>query len=302
MTAVPASGFTSVPAYRVVAHFVKQVKKLEPESALDALELKVRQYVRSLLAPLHGSWAEIGERWAVAQLGDPDLETLGQALQAADKDSPRSVVEDALRVGSQLLPRPDLAARFLLLPGDGDSKLMCQVMNGAMGITLGSQATLLFFWPMAGWLNWLGYTTVHEYTHLVRNHLFPRSLSGGRLVYQKTQEQETLLDAMVAEGISDALAQEACPGMIPAWATALDDDEIASVWPRVKRRLKASDPNLMRRFISGDGDRIPLWTGYSVGNRIVQSYLEHHPGTRPSNLVGMQASTIFAGSTFASTT
>ena len=198
MTAVPASGFTSVPAYRVVAHFVKQVKKLEPESALDALELKVRQYVRSLLAPLHGSWAEIGERWAVAQLGDPDLETLGQALQAADKDSPRSVVEDALRVGSQLLPRPDLAARFLLLPGDGDSKLMCQVMNGAMGITLGSQATLLVFWPMAGWLNWLGYTTVHEYTHLVRNHLFPRSLSGGRLVYQKTQEQETLLDAMVA--------------------------------------------------------------------------------------------------------
>ena len=97
-----------MPAYRVVAHFVKQVKKMPPESALDALELKVRKYVRSSLSPLHGSYAEIGERWAITQLGDPDLETLGGALQAADLESPRTYVEDALRAGSQLLPRPDL--------------------------------------------------------------------------------------------------------------------------------------------------------------------------------------------------
>ena len=70
------------------------------------------------------------------------------------------------------------------------------------------------------------------------------------------------------------------------------------VWPKVRRRLEVSDPNDVRRLISGDGDRVPQWTGYSLGHRIVRSYLEEHPAARPSSLVGMQAKTIFRGSAY----
>ncbi len=293
------TGLTVVPAYRVVSHFVKQVRKLPEDQALDTLEQRVRQYVRSALSLLHGSYAEIGERWAVSQLGDPDLDTLAGALQDTEKADPKVAIEEALWSASQLLPRPDLSARFLLLPGDGESQLITQVMQGAMGVSLGSQATLLFFWPTGDWLSWLAYTAIHEYTHLVRNHLFPRGVAGGRPVYLKTQEPETLLDAMVAEGISDVLAQQVYPDMEPRWIQTLDDKDVERIWPRVQRRLRMGDSNEVRRFISGDGDRIPQWTGYCLGYRIVRSYLENHPSARPATLVGMQASAIFNESCFA---
>ena len=93
MSTTSVTGATVVPAYRVVAHFVKQVRNASKADPLDSLEQKVRQYVRSSLAPLHGSYAEIGERWAVTQLGDPDLDTLAEALQVADKAAPRKAVE-----------------------------------------------------------------------------------------------------------------------------------------------------------------------------------------------------------------
>ncbi len=108
-----------VPAYRVVAHFVKQARKLPEDEGLHSLETQLRRYVRSSLSPLYGSYAEIGERWAVTQLGDPNLDSLATALKAAELSSPRGVVEEALRRSTGLLPRPDLSARFLLLPGDG---------------------------------------------------------------------------------------------------------------------------------------------------------------------------------------
>ena len=57
--------------------------------------------------------------------------------------------------------------------------------------------------------------------------------------------------------------------------------------------MRADDPNEIRRFISGDGDRVPQWAGYVLGYRIVQAYLQHHPNTRPANLVGMSGGSIF---------
>ena len=299
MTSAPAaSGLTVVPAYRVVAHFVKQVRKEPGAQALDSLEGKVRQYVRNSLSVLHGSYADIGERWSVTQLGDPDMDALAEALKVAENAAPRKAVEEALSESILLLPRPDLSARFLLLPGDVESRLLTQVMGGVMGVSLGSQATLLFFWPSGDWLSWLGYTTAHEYVHLVRNHLFPRSLTGGRPVYLKTQEPETLLDAMVAEGIADAFAHQIYPHLEPWWTVALDEAGEERIWPRVLRRIKVSDPGEVRRFISGDGDRIPQWTGYRLGYSVVRSYLERHPAARPATLVGMQASAIFRESEY----
>jgi uncharacterized protein YjaZ len=46
----------------------------------------------------------------------------------------------------------------------------------------------------------------------------------------------------------------------------------------------------------GDRRSVPLWSGYSIGYHIVQSYLELNPETTIGQLTGMDAWEIFEGS------
>ncbi len=292
-----------IPAYRVVTKFAKEASGLPFEEAVDAIEGRLREYVRSLLSMVHPSIVDLGERSAVTQLGDPEPEVLVRALRELDAGGPKEVAERALALCAERLPRPDLDARVFLLPGDGQSRVLVRQMNGVLGFSLGHQAMAVFLWPVKDWSKWLEYTVIHEYVHLVRNMLFPRGLSGGRLVYMKTQEPETLLDAMVAEGIADSFAIETLPGQEPAWMLARGNnpppqDNEAAIWARVHRRLGVSDPTEVRRMLFGDNDRIPPWTGYLFGYRIVQSYLKAHPGAKPAGLIGLTGRTLLDESGF----
>ena len=123
-------------------------------------------------------------------------------------------------------------------------------------------------------------------------------MAAGKLVYQKTQEAETLLDAMLAEGIADAFALELYPDREPPWTHALTPQAQESMWPKVRRKLAASDISEIRRLLLGDGDRIPIWTGYTMGYKIVRGYLDMHPAVKPVSLVGLTGWVIFDGSRY----
>ena len=291
-----------IPAYRVVTHFARQAARSQAADAVDVIEGRLREYVRSILTTLHPSMIDIGERAAVTQLGDPQVESLLKGLEELQAGAPRLVVEDAISSASRLLPRPDLNSRVFIFPGDGESRVLVGQMNGVLGFSLGAQAMMVFLWPVDGWRDWLTYTVVHEYAHLVRNLLFPRGVSGGRLVYIKSKQPETLLDAMVAEGVADAFAMSICPEMRPRWTRALDADQQRRMWPRVLRRLGVADMTEIRRLLFGDNDRIATWTGYTFGYRIVASYLESNPDMRPAQLVSLPGSAIMAQSCYASDT
>jgi uncharacterized protein YjaZ len=286
-------GITVIPAYRVVSTLARKARDLPFEQAVDSMEQGLREYVRSLLSMLHPSIMELGERSAVTQLGDPDPSALLDALMKLDEGDPKTIVEQSLEQCAAALPRPDLNARVFLFPGDGDSKVLVRQMNGVLGFSLGSQAMAVFLWPAEGWQRWLSYTVSHEYVHLVRNMLFPRSPAGGRLMYIKTQTPETLLDAMVAEGLADHFAIGLHPEMRPPWTSALTEEQMRHLWPRVRRRLGAADMTEIRRVLFGDNDRIPMWTGYTLGHHIVEGYLRRHPGARPAGLVGVSGKVIF---------
>ena len=289
-----------IPAYRVVTHFARQAAKSQTADAVGVIEGRLREYVRSILTTLHPSMIDIGERAAVTQLGDQDVGSLLRGLEELHTGAPRRIVEDAISSASRLLPRPDLNSRVFIFPGDGESRVLVGQMNGVLGFSLGAQAMMVFLWPVDGWRDWLTYTVVHEYAHLVRNLLFPRGVSGGRLVYIKSKQPETLLDAMVAEGVADAFAMSICPEMRPRWTRALDADQQRRMWPRVLRRLGVADMTEIRRLLFGDNDRIATWTGYTFGYRIVASYLESNPDMRPAQLVSLPGSAIMAQSCYAS--
>ncbi|MCI0812304.1 MAG: hypothetical protein J4N27_00305 [Chloroflexi bacterium] len=285
-----------VPAHRVVAKFAQQASHLDASDAGDAIEQELRPYVRSLLSNLNPSFVELGVRSAITQLGDPDPRRLVEALSQLEEGRAKEIAEEALHTAAVHLPRPDINARVVLLPGDGESRVLIQQMRGVLGFTLGSQVVLVFVWPTENWQRWLGYTMTHEYAHLVRNHLFPRGLTGGRLIYMRTQEPETLLDAMIVEGLADTFAMGIVEDTSPPWISALSPDVERSIWPKVRRRLAVADPSEIRRILFGDNDRIPTWTGHTVGYRIVQRFMKMNGDPSPASMIGMPASAIFEAS------
>ena len=291
-------GIAVVPAYKVIEKSARQALGLPIEEAVDKLEEGLRSYVRDLLSNLHPTFIDLGERSAVAQLGDPNPKELLEAIGDLESGAPRDIVEDALSECAKHLPRSDIDARVLLLPGDGNSKVFVNQLHGALGFSLGAQVMLVFLWPAEGWQTWLRHTVTHEYAHLVRNLLFPRGLSGGRLIYLKTQEPETLLDALIAEGLADTFATQVLPDVAPLWTETPFDDPEAVVWRRVHRRLDVSDPTEIRRILFGDNDRIPQWTGYRFGYRIVGSFLEANTGYDLGALMDMPGKAIYEGSGF----
>lgn len=285
-----------IPSYRVMMHLARRASGLDYAEALDSLENGMRDYVRTQLAQMHTSLVELGVRSVIGQLGDPEPDQLRETLTELDDSRPQEVARQALEVASRSLPRPDLSARMFIFPGDGESTVLVNQLGGVLGFSLGASATLLFVWPRGDWRANLTYNVVHEYAHLVRNLLFPRGITGGRLVYMKTQQPETLLDAMVAEGISDCFAQECLDGARPRWMDTQDEVEPRRMWPRLHRRFGISDATEIRRFLFGDGDRVPAWTGYALGYMIVRRFLDNNPDASMMRLVSMPASEVYDGS------
>jgi uncharacterized protein YjaZ len=289
-------GLTIVAAYRLIGHYAEEAlgsPNHEHGNPLDGFHSRWRTYIRRLLSGLDPALIEIGERWAASQTGDPDLNAFIRGINAADAVAPRSVVETALVRCSDVLPHPDLMARVILLLGDGESRVLTELMQGVTGVSLGSRTMMLFFWPVPHWPEILAYTASHEYIHLVRNYLFPRSMVDGRMVYVNSEKPDTLLDAMLTEGLADAFAEDLYPDRLPRWLTELSPEDEAAVWPQIQRSLRITDPGEIRRYLFGDSQSVPLWSGHAIGYGIVKSYLRHHPNANPASLVGLQPRTIY---------
>ena len=284
---------TVVPAYRLEGHFAEQALNQVQQSPLELFKQRLRLYIHRLLAGEQPTFIDIGEHWTMTQTGDPELNSFIRAVNATDAASPRGIVEDTLYKCSQALPRPDLIARVVILMGDGESRGLTQAMQYANGVSLGSGVTLLFVWPAHNWTETLAYITAHEYVHLVRNWIFPRNLTGGRMIYVKNNEPDTLLDAMVTEGIADVFAGGIVPDHRPHWIGALSPEVERAIWPNVESRLNDADPLEIRRYLFGDDDRVPVWAGYSIGYSIVRSYLQTHPEARVASIIGLPVRTLF---------
>ena len=278
---------TVVPAYKLEGHFADQALNQVDQPPVEFFRERLRLYIRRLLAGAESSFIDIGEQWTMTQTGDPDLNAFIRAVNATDAASPRSVIEDTLFRCSEELPRPDLSARIVILMGDGESRGLTQAMQYVNGVSLGAHTTLLFLWPGHNWRETLAYTAAHEYVHLVRNRLFPRGLAGGRMIYIKNDEPDTLLDAMLSEGMADSFAGTIVPTHQPHWTTALTPDIERAIWPQVERRLNDTDPQEIRRYLFGDDDRVPVWTGHAIGYAIVQSYMRSHPDARLATVISM---------------
>jgi hypothetical protein len=108
----------------------------------------------------------------------------------------------------------------------------------------------------------------------------------------------TLLEAFISEGLAEAFTLQMYPKAELLSESALTPEEKRSIWPMARPLLHERDTSEGHdRWFFGKGD-LPNATGYSLGLSIVQSYLQHHPREKASDLTLMPAKKIFRGSRY----
>lgn len=113
-------------------------------------------------------------------------------------------------------------------------------------------------------------TLTHEYMHALRENYVP--WEGG-----------TLLDSLIAEGLTQSFELEVQPSLAPSiYATAITGNELEELW-------KSAQPFLDQRGWDNDewffgSEKIKRWSGYSLGFKLVQDKIAES---------GLQASKLY---------
>jgi len=122
----------------------------------------------------------------------------------------------------------------------------------------------------------LAFTLAHELHHTIR--------------WQKQVEGDTLLEAMIFEGLADHFAEEVIGRNRPSvYSSALtpEQKEIFLKKASLEWLQPTYDNDLW--FFGSKPDVIPRWTGYTLGYDLVATYLHNHPEISASKLATADA-------------
>lgn len=101
--------------------------------------------------------------------------------------------------------------------------------------------------------------------------------------------EETLLEAMVSEGLADVFATEITNGYMPLWIDALAKAQIKTFGERARKEYYNADYDRALWFFGSNSSEIPRWTGYSLGFHLVKKFFEKHPNKTSSDIYGAAA-------------
>jgi hypothetical protein len=99
----------------------------------------------------------------------------------------------------------------------------------------------------------------------------------------------SLLEAMISEGLADHFAQELLGTERQPWSNAFPMDQTETLLSRARPEFDSRSYDHARWFFDADPS-LPRWTGYTLGYRLVDAYIEVHAGSSASSLVTTPAS------------
>ncbi|MFZ2804015.1 MAG: DUF2268 domain-containing putative Zn-dependent protease [Patescibacteria group bacterium] len=191
----------------------------------------------------------------------------------------RKITEATLKRVGRILPIDDIDIVLYENPDDTVPEV-----GGIGGYTPNAHTILISLDPAhpnfkQGIEKALPMTLAHEIHHAIR--------------WRNPGYGTTLREALVTEGLADHFALQAGTRTAAPWSRALNAKE------RIKL-LKRAEPlfnkpyNHADWFFGSRKNRIPRWTGYSLGYYLVAEYLRKHRDMKASNLVSTQASVIIS--------
>jgi uncharacterized protein YjaZ len=102
--------------------------------------------------------------------------------------------------------------------------------------------------------------------------------------------RQTLLDALIFEGLATHYEIEGSDDDPSLYATALTPEQIPALLARAREEFSSEDPAVMHEWLFGSEEKnIPRWAGYALECHLVGEYLKTHPDKKPSTLYATQA-------------
>ncbi len=111
-------------------------------------------------------------------------------------------------------------------------------------------------------------TMAHELHHVMR--------------WRKVGYGNTLLEAIITEGLADNFDLEVFGGNPPLHCQALKENEIKNLLSKAKNEFDDIKYDHNAWFFGSKEKNIPRWTGYSLGFYLVNNYLKKNPKAKPS--------------------
>ncbi len=101
--------------------------------------------------------------------------------------------------------------------------------------------------------------------------------------------RETLLKALVNEGLADHFELEITNKKPQAWDTALTKKQFSVLKRKAQKEFNSKKYNHEEWFFGSKSRKIPKWAGYAIGFNLVGEYLKKHPDRKPSQLFAVKA-------------
>jgi len=185
-----------------------------------------------------------------------------------------SIVKEALSKAKSIFPVEDISVEI-----KEDSELVIPE-TGAGGYTPDSNTIFIYYDSNNMNLkkhlqDEIRSTVTHEFHHAIRNRAY-------------NWKEDTLLGAMITEGLADHFDLEVNGGEQKPWSTALNDAEIEIFKKIAEPEFNSREYNHAEWFFGSEKRNIPKWTGYALGFKLVGDYL-NKMGKRASELVAEPA-------------
>jgi uncharacterized protein YjaZ len=198
---------------------------------------------------------------------------------ALNRETIKTKIIGALKKRQQYLNNDSLT--IYIIPVNPDNRQIIEGMAGIMGLTAGSKQIILTIEPnILGWENMLEYAIAHEF-----NHAYWTNVNFGK------SAKWTLLDYLVFEGRGDYFAHLLYPNVIAPWTIALNENQKADLWNKIKSNLQSEDISYQMEVMFGSRN-YPVWSGYSVGYDIVLTALKNNKKLKAVNWTNLEAGKI----------
>tara|TARA_B100000686_G_scaffold253032_1_gene263889 strand:+ start:185 stop:1093 length:909 start_codon:yes stop_codon:yes gene_type:complete len=296
MSNTKSPSFTIIEAYKLMGYFAEQALEKQSDNASAYFQEQLRTYMRGILTNIDPSLTKIAESWVISQTMESELGSLQQMVNVAENTKIKQLVNQVLLQCIDIVKLNNINARIVLIIGDGNNQTLTQAMQNAIGVSFGSKISLIFFWPEHQWKNSLSFAVAHEYSHLCQNSYVEKQFIDGKMINGKTGKPDTLLDAVLNEGISDAFAMSLQPSFTPNWIHPLTIQEENLAWETMSELLDSEDPIIIRSFLAGSTPNLPDWAGQYLGYKIVKQYIINNPKDDFENLYTLGSDFIYNNS------